>query len=868
MNDERIGQSFGLPGRRRHSITITLVATLAIVAATGNATPRLQHSGAGARAAAAPETTSVASHIPSAGAEARAPVAVIDRDDIELSGMKSVRDFLTRLDYNSFGLHRPFVLGADRVAMLVNGHRVSDSNVDFDTIPISAVERIEILSDSASALHGGHAAGGAINIVLRRDHEGAEFQIGADRPAAAGGDAEHVSALWGGAPGSGRLTIGADYFQRQEVHDANRDYSRASWSPGGPFAATSGVSSGGNTLQFGITDSDGAVTGRFSTLGECSEDVYTGPLTLPAGLGRVCGFPFADTKWLDGFGNRERGSLFVAADHPIGGKELYIDARAASGEAEFRYAPSVGTFDYTLSDELKRRLADEHGISPDNILTQAQAIHRFVGHGNREWRTDTEEYDLAAGIRGEFGNGVGHDARLRLYRYDALENGGTFVSQRLIENAVEEGRYDVENPLDPNLSEYPNHWDAVRETSVRLSQDRVIEHETARVAFDGPAFAARGGEARWTAGAELAWEDYRHVREHRDPNGNFVPTSDALGSGGTSAAGERRRWSGFAEIAVPLLDAWDLGVAGRRDDHDDVGATFSWQLANRFRASDALALRASWSEGGSAPSLHALHERDVVDRPHVTDRRNQACNPCQRRFITAGNPNLKPDETKTFNAGAVADMGPLSLSLDWFRIKISDSAGTLSPQSILDLEAQGRPLPPGTSVVRDPGGNIEHIRTSRLNVVDRDVVGLDVRAGADWNAGGTDIGLDVRWVRVTRNETRVHGRLEPLDFPRHRLHASLGASRGDVTALWSIHALSGYRNESRNGRYDGWAGHDIVLRWRNAFGREGLHVTAGVINAGDRAPPVDSASPNERDLRLDSVLGRTLFLTAKVSFDP
>ena len=178
-----------------------------------------------------------------------APLAVIDRTDIELSGARDVSDLLLgRLDYNSFGLHRPFVLGSGRVAVLVNGRRISDSAFDLDTLPMSAVERIEILSDGAAALHGGYAIGGVVNIVLRRDHEGVGVHASAERPAEAGGDAEHLGVLWGGALGAGHITLGADIFRRQEIRNADRDYSRASWSPGGSFADASGVSVGGNTV--------------------------------------------------------------------------------------------------------------------------------------------------------------------------------------------------------------------------------------------------------------------------------------------------------------------------------------------------------------------------------------------------------------------------------------------------------------------------------------------------------------------------------------------------------------------------------------------------------------------------------------------
>ena len=119
----------------------------------------------------------VASHITRPEADMTHPAAVIDRRDIELSGMTNVGDLLLRRSvYNNFGLYRPFVLGNGRA----RDSRQRAPHIRFDlrshTLPISAVERVEILSDTAAALHGGHAIGGAINIVLRRGFEGIEVQ--------------------------------------------------------------------------------------------------------------------------------------------------------------------------------------------------------------------------------------------------------------------------------------------------------------------------------------------------------------------------------------------------------------------------------------------------------------------------------------------------------------------------------------------------------------------------------------------------------------------------------------------------------------------------------------------------------------------
>ncbi len=190
---------------RVHAI-LRPVTALMLVLATVAASPQVEAAGG---------ELSVASHIPGAAEDAARPVTVIDRTDIELSGLMNLWDLLAgRLHYNSFGFYRPLILSGERFAFLVNGRHFTDSEIDLDAIPISAVESIEVLNDSATALHGGHAIGGAVNIVLKRDFEGVEVQVGADYPTGAGGDTEHLSAMWGGAIGKGHLTVGGRRFSQ------------------------------------------------------------------------------------------------------------------------------------------------------------------------------------------------------------------------------------------------------------------------------------------------------------------------------------------------------------------------------------------------------------------------------------------------------------------------------------------------------------------------------------------------------------------------------------------------------------------------------------------------------------------------------
>ena len=845
------GKLLRLPvhGCSTHTIcrSVVVLVTVAVMMAVG------------LQAAIADRRLSIASHIPSSAADARHVVSVINQTDIELSGMKNVGDLLLgRAIYNTFGIHRPLILGSSRAAVFINGRRVSDSTFDLHTLPISAVEHIEILSDSATALHGGHAISGAINIVLKRDYRGFEVQASASPTEQAGGDSKQGNLLWGGTSGRSHITFGADFFQRDEIRDKQRGYSRAVWTPGGSFADSGGVSEGGNTLYVTISDDTTAYP-----LGACEGSAYTGLLTNPIGIsGTGCGFAYSEIAWHSRRYDRE--SLFFNFDHPLGeDMGMYIDIRAAQSDGKERYAPSVGSFDLT-SDTLKQELLQGLGIneSPDSAMLRL--AHRFIGHGNRKWRTDVEEYDLTVGLHGQFASGIGYDAHLRYYHHDTDITGDTFVSESLFQEVIDS--YNIENPF----SQDPEHLSAIRETGLRLTRNLLTDHKTAHVSFDGTAFALGGDDVRWATGGAVAYEKRRNVYDYLDINGNSHNAEDVLGSGGNSASGDRRRKSVFAELFLPLHSEWHIVLAGRHDDYDDVGSDFSHQVTSQYRLHKNFAVRGSWSEGSSTPGLDALHGQAALDYPYICDTKTHTgdlkdCRRFQVERTSTGNPNLELDETESFSFGAMASFGPFSLTADWFQIEVSDIPARLSTQSIIDLEVAGQ-LPPGVLVTRE-GEVIKQIRSPWVNSGEVEVEGVNIQAHADWKTIWADMAFTTRWLHMSRYKSWVNNEVQPGDQPHNRVHASLRMNRGWVAVNWNLHAISGHSNLHKTDNYKAWMGHDLVVQWHDVFGLSAMEVQGGILNIGNHGPSKDSTAPGLEGAAatLDSALGRTLFLNAKFS---
>ncbi len=788
------------------------------------------------------------------------PVKVITRRDIELSGVKRITDLLGRSAFNSFGLERPFVLGEGRALILINGRRVSDPGVDTDTIPVAAVERIEIFNDSTSALHGGEAIGGTINIVLKKDYEGLDIQLNAGRPRGEGVDSEHLGLVWGTGVGEGNLTVGVDIFRRDEVRDIDRDYSRARYQAGGSLADTEGVSPLGNTV-FLVKNDGGRVSGP---LGDCDESVYTGELTDPPGgfFGTVCGFAYADIAWhLD---RRRNDSAFMDFSYPVGdAADIYIEGRAIKEELRFLYAPDPNVFPIAPDEMLRNSLIESgnfEGLDESNFPESITVGHRFLGHGNRQWDSDLEEYDIALGLRGEIKDNIGYDGYIHYNRYDYAVAGHTFINEPVINAAIESGDYDIRNPL----SEAEEHRAAISESSVRSERKYEDEHLEAGVSLDGPLFELMGNKLRWSTGLQIAKIEAGSSKEYFNLSGEPVDADDVLGGSSPTLMAERRRLSAFGDILVPLGNALDVSFALRHDDFDDVGGAFSHRIATLYRVIPNIALRASWSGGARAPSFAALHVEEFVYYPYVCDADTPTpdCPRDQVRVVTSGNPELEPDEAESLGAGVSAGWGPFSADFDWFRLRLQETPTTLNTQFVISLERSGRLNEyPGLSVTRSDG-RLTEIRNPLTNSGETDMDGFTARLGGDLKTDLADFMLNANWIRITNYERRVGGETQPGDIPRNRIHVLLRADRNDLTVQWNTHAVTSFRNETDTKTFRRWVGHDIALSWRNVFGFNWFELTGGVLNIGNEGQ--SRPDPDEDHiLYLDSILGRTLFLTAK-----
>ena len=114
--------------------------------------------------------------------------------------------------------------------------------------------------------------------------------------------------------------------------------------------------------------------------------------------------------------------------------------------------------------------------------------HRFVGHGNRDWKSKWNEYDISLGIEGLLATGLGYDAHIDAYRLNGFLSGDTFVHEGKIRQEIQAGRYDLVDPF----STAPDHLQAIEASSLQEEIDSAAKYLGTRLALEGNTFAIGG----------------------------------------------------------------------------------------------------------------------------------------------------------------------------------------------------------------------------------------------------------------------------------------------------------------------------------------------------------------------------------------
>ena len=853
------------------------------------------------------------------------PVIVITREEIELSGQESVADVLRNSPVNTFGSSREVSgsslngqatislhgLGSERSLVLLDGRRSPRSPVaanqsnDLNWIPLAAVDRIEILTDSASAIYGSDAIGGVINVILRKDYDGLEVGASVSRPSRDGADVDSGVITVGGNTARGRFVFSADFFNKTAIASRHRSYSQGDPGyaagpvdyPGAPFEAewydfgnTNNVSVNGNTIwsPYFKSPSNCAEVADPDT----GERLLLGPYIFPSGSDYLefCGFDYAAISWETQ--DIKRSSAFLHADYELSpGHALRIQSVFSANNFHGRYAPAVGGFRLTSESAAGLKQAFNFDIPYPEFLPYTLR-HRFIGLGNRDNQGANTVFSnaiLAYGSAGRFD----YEFEARHLRYEGRQDGCCYAKKFTTEQYIAQGRY---NPFDPLNPANAGAYQAISANATRDSRGDLRSY-SGNLSFE--MLQAPGGPVGWALGFDYFDEQFQDLYDPLSEGG------DLIGSAGNSGAGDRVIKALFAESLVPVLSVLEVSAAARWDSYDDsAGSELSTYLAARYQPAGWLLFRASWGEGFRAPNMDNLYGALSVSYEGGTDLvaceaqgiAPASCPELQYASWTSGKADLVPEASDSYNVGFVIDREPFTIRMDYYRLKIQNEIAVPTLQDLIVEQQNGRcvntgrientrdeGLPAviiecgnGPQLKRDPGtGALLESERPWTNTFRSEHAGIDLYLsyGLDTAAAG-QFTFSLLGTRVLRNRERSEFDTEwdaglgkgvgDSARPKYRATGQVRWNYADHTVALYVRHVAGYIRPNENFSAPAHTEFDLLYRWDTPWSGR---ITLGVHNLTDEDPELDSfASPRPAVYSLYSLDGRVPYLSYRHFF--
>ncbi|MGQ0835684.1 MAG: TonB-dependent receptor domain-containing protein [Gammaproteobacteria bacterium] len=698
------------------------------------------------------------------------PYVVFDRTVIEQSGATNVHEFLRqRLPMDTAGVmsqqggsdnRSQFNLrglGANQTLILIDGRRVANTlstantprQADLNGIPLTAVERIEVLPTTASAIYGGSATGGVINVVLRRDYSGVEGKLTYDSSFRSDSTVRRID--FGGGfnleGGKTNIMLTGSYAEADPLTIRDRDdltrRGRETILANNPAAL----------LMSGISPPLGATTNIRSTDGSPLFGPGTPSATsVPAGYGGGGGLaPLQANAGQFNLDLADSGQLF-------GGGELGLFAAStvASLIASVRreFSPSVQAFlDLGASDnEGEHRGSGVTSSSymipataPNNPFGRSIRVTVPIGSGDGLATTESRDYRIVGGVilrlPREWSVGAEYTwNRSRLEFTNTSRGLSGAVSGQVASGAIDVLRDTNAFPIDfSSLLAPPSQLSPF----VATSKDAVLR-------LAGPVGSVPAGPLTLTG-----------LIEYREDL--FDPAVQALPAFNLTLIFPDRSQSvnsAYLELKVPFASAktnvlgiyeLELQLAARYDEYTVKGATgvilsptdpvervinkrssTNPTVGLRYKPVSDLMVRASYSTGFLPPSVSQLTQGTPFTATVIDPRRGGEARTVS--VLSGGNPDLRPEESESWSAGVVITprfLAGLRLSVDWTRIEKTDNILTPfgAPQAAVNNESVVPEL-----VTRQPAspsdpfgvGPITTVNTGLLNIARAEAEAYDV----------------------------------------------------------------------------------------------------------------------------------------------
>ena len=808
------------------------------------------------------------SSIKRTAAEAAGSVQVLTRDDIEKTGQTTALGILTSAASVDTSINSAtassgsFATGASGVSMrglgkvstlvLVNGRRIAQYGLsdgaqqnftNLDAIASDAIERIEILKDGASAIYGSDAVAGVVNIILRKDFQGAKVRTHyAESQHFKQDRNRNVSAIvgYGDIDQQGFNTyITAEAYKRDGYSSGDLREHYPDWhrrTPGrSTWDAKSMYSPTGNYYRSAtnIVAAPGCPAEDIDPTDKlCKFDVlpYTGLTTNNKRHAIASNTHFRIGKDIDA--NLEITTAGATSDYIVAPFALQPTS-SSSIWYNVREGKMVGPFFYP-------KLPVGHPNNPYSTATEFRTRLMDTGNGFNFNRTESDQSRVMLALTGTVGNFDWRSAAgwMKSSATKATRN----AAAAGYTNAIVNGTYKFGQQNDPALLD-------------SMFPVRTTEGEADIKFFDatisGTVMQLPAGPLNVAVGTDIRSNGYWMKSSEN------VLRGELIGVFGLQVDDRVNQYAVFTEATIPVVKNVELSAALRADKSDNADAHLSPKLGLRYNVTDKLLLRATASGGFRAPNivesgnglgrssvatgvndprrcpianqLNALVQNAAgatsADKSLANSFRNTECSANLPSFVSS-NPDLEPETSRSFTAGMVFEpVKNWTTAIDYYFIERRNEIGTRSTVDILKGEAN---LPAGQlvrvdnttadneflSLVRKyaPNNTINYGGVGQLGLVYNPYVnsgrtrvsGLDFDASGRFKVAGTDVRLklDGTYVLKYQNFSVANNAYDPnivgtWDFgSRMSIKARAYVKKGDFDHGVTWNYASGYTNNS------------------------------------------------------------------------
>jgi iron complex outermembrane recepter protein len=761
------------------------------------------------------------SRIKRTDAETASPVQILTREDIEKTGKQSIQEVLRGLTSDGVGsipssFSNGFAsgsaavslrgLGVNSTLVLVNGRRMTTYGladdgtrnfVDLNSLPLEAIDRIEVLKDGASAIYGADAVGGVVNVILRRNYSGASIGVSYGQTGKSDGQNTRVY----GSAGFGNLDtdkynvfVSLEASQQKNIWAKNRGFiGDSDLSSFGYYNTTNGAP----RPYFGLGPTSNSPYGVARVInpdGSVGPRVNVIPCAGNVGANGLC--------WYNG-----------AVEQEV---QPAIDRLNFFGRGTLEFSPNLSAYFELGYFNTKTRSNGTLGANNDGgVFQPGDPFNPLVVHGGmllpaahpdnpvggdallfirpqelggRDQKTNNKVLRLVQGLQGS-AFGWDYDVGASYIRSNLNNQNFGYIRYDVMQQAITNGTYRITSPSQTSPAVLAAISPVLENnaTSTIKSVDVKVSREVMKLA---------GGGLGVAFGAEVRSESAN------TPPVPYTDTASIVGLGYSAFSSSRRVYAMYGEVNAPVTSWLELNGALRYDKYSDFGDATNPKIGFKIKPVDQFAVRGTYSEAFRAPG------------PAETG--GSSFGFTTYGILSQGNPSIKPETAKSYTLGLVFEPLPgTSATLDYWRVDRKNEIIQADPATILAGRPNtGTPLTnipgalPGTFIYYDANGDVGTVTGFYRNAANTKTDGIDLEVRHRMNLGEAGrLSGQFNWTHVNKfqrtdadgNTFEYAGTHGPLvqsaggGTPRDRMTLTMSLDRGSWGVTGAINYVGGIK---------------------------------------------------------------------------